>query len=342
MNLIRKFIVLICTVSIFAISCENAYKIDIPQWDYSDDEGDGVVEGDGLPDTSVPKEKTLLHPEDWVTNTVSEGISYHKFEKYDDVSKAYQIVNVLEVDLNNPGYTVKFSYSPSGSILSDVMKRNPTAIGGINGGYELEAIYVKVNNGVISEVKLNPGHLRYWKHEAAVFSDGVRRVGIIYGGSDGEKAIEVYKNLDAPDIIASAPMLVNNFDPMGERFVDASYTQEELEKLDYEDYRRHQGVRHPRTAYALTKDNDLLLITIDGRWPGKAEGMNAKEVTQFIVKHFNPQYAINMDGGGSTTMCVKGYGHAETNVVNYPTDGGTHDHTGERAVSTHLLILQAE
>ena len=93
------------------------------------------------------------------------------------------------------------------------------------------------------------------------------------------------------------------------------------------------------SGYALTEDNDLLLIAIDGRWPGKAEGMNAAEVTRFIVRYFNPQWAINMDGGGSTTLTIKGLGHPETNVVNYPTDGGTHDHTGERKVTTHLLVL---
>ena len=161
----------------------------------------------------------------------------------------------------------------------------------------------------------------------------------VYGGSDGEKAIEAYRNLEADNIIANAPMLVNDYDPMGERFVDGSYTEEQLSQFDYEDYRRHQGVRHPRTVYALTEDNDLLLIAIDGRWPGKAEGMNAAEVTRFIVRYFNPQWAINMDGGGSTTLTIKGLGHPETNVVNYPTDGGTHDHTGERKVTTHLLVL---
>lgn len=61
----------------------------------------------------------------------------------------------------------------------------------------------------------------------------------------------------------------------------------------------------------MTEDKDLLLVTIDGRWAGKAEGMSAKEVTLFLKKHFNPQYALNMDGGGSTTMYVKGKGAAK-------------------------------
>lgn len=342
MKTLSKFIILLVTLSVYSISCGNAYKIEIPHWDYTQDDNDDTTNGDGLPDPDVPKEETLLVPEQWQTEIVNDGVKYHHFERFDDITKGYQIVNVLEIDLNNPEYKIKFTYSNPSQTLSTVMKNNPTAIGGINGGYETDAIYIKVNNSIISEVSLPPNHLRFWKHEAAVFSDGGRRVGIVYAGKDGEKAIETYKNLEASNIIASAPMLVDNFDPKGESFVDGSYSMEELEQFDYEDYRRHQGVRHPRTVYALTRDNDLLLITIDGRWPGKAEGMNAAEVTKFIVKHFNPQYAINMDGGGSTTLCVKGFGHPETNVVNYPTDGGTHDHTGERSVTTHILVVPAE
>ncbi|WP_290396355.1 phosphodiester glycosidase family protein [uncultured Bacteroides sp.] len=68
--------------------------------------------------------------------------------------------------------------------------------------------------------------------------------------------------------------------------------------MDYEDKNRHRGVRHPRTAITLTEDWDLLLITVDGCRSGQSEGMNAKELTGFIVKYFSPQYALNMDGGG--------------------------------------------
>ena len=251
-------------------------------------------------------------------------------------------MNVLEVNLSDPRYSIKFAYADKGEINSNMVKNEPAAIAGINGGYEQEAIYIKINNAIISQVSLQPGHLRYWKHEACIFSEGERTVGILYGGKDGEKAIEAYNSLEASNIIASAPMLINDYDPIGEDFIGGTFTDEQLNQFDYEDYRRHQGVRHPRTVYALTEDNDLLLIAIDGRWSGTAEGMNAAEVTRFIAKYFNPQWAINMDGGGSTTLTVKGLGHPDTGVVNYPTDGGTHDHTGERSVSTHILVLYDE
>ena len=337
----KRFIALAGTALILAISCGNAYKIDIPHYDYEQEEEE--ISLPVTPDPDAPKVPTLNDPTGkWITEKLDNGLVLYTFRGYDDITEANQIVNVLEVNLSDPRYSIKFAYADKGEINSNMVKNEPAAIAGINGGYEQEAIYIKINNAIISQVSLQPGHLRYWKHEACIFSEGERTVGILYGGKDGEKAIEAYDRLEAGNIIASAPMLINDYEPIGEDFVGGTFTEDQLMQFDYEDYRRHQGVRHPRTVYALTEDNDLLLIAIDGRWSGTAEGMNAAEVTRFIVKYFNPQWAINMDGGGSTTLTVKGLGHPDTGVVNYPTDGGTHDHTGERSVSTHVLVLYDE
>ncbi|MDY4812003.1 MAG: phosphodiester glycosidase family protein [Muribaculaceae bacterium] len=46
----------------------------------------------------------------------------------------------------------------------------------------------------------------------------------------------------------------------------------------------------------------LRINQLNFRRKSKAEGMNARELTKFLVHYFNPQWALNMDGGGSTTM----------------------------------------
>ncbi|WP_195407612.1 phosphodiester glycosidase family protein [Bacteroides congonensis] len=291
------------------------------------------------PDVSpVAKVPTLLKDvqSEWKIDSIDDGFIYYNYERYDDVSNANQIINVLEVDLTSNKYNVQFTWHPSGDTLSHAAQLRG-AIGGVNGGYEPEAIYVRVNGSNLSEVTLPEGHLRYWKHDGAIYSDGKSDVGIMYGGPDGKVAIDRYKQHPAKFLLASAPTLIDNYKPLGETFA-GDYTTEEIAKFDYEDYRNHQGVRHPRTVVVLTEDKDLLLITIDGRWPGKSEGMNAKEVTLFLKKHFNPQYALNMDGGGSTTMYVKGKGAAKTDVVNYPTDNGVFNHYGQRKVGTHIIV----
>ena len=271
----RKILALTGTAIIFAISCGNAYKIDIPHYDYGTDEEE-EISLPVTPDPDAPKVPTLNDPTGkWQTEKLENGLVLYTFRGYDDVTEANQIVNVLEVNLSDPRYSIKFAYADKGEINSNMVKNEPAAIAGINGGYEQEAIYIKINNAIISQVSLQPGHLRYWKHEACIFSEGERTVGILYGGKDGEKAIEAYDRLEAENIIASAPMLINDYEPIGEDFVGGTFTEDQLMQFDYEDYRRHQGVRHPRTVYALTEDNDLLLIAIDGRWSGTAEGMNA-------------------------------------------------------------------
>ena len=93
--------------------------------------------------------------------------------------------------------------------------------------------------------------------------------------------------------------------------------------------------RHPRTVVAKTK-SDILFITIDGRHE-EASGMNLLELQDYLVS-LKTIDAINLDGGGSTTMYVDGkmsYG-----VVNCPSDNKKFDHLGERKVANAILILK--
>lgn len=287
----------------------------------------------------------LLYPSEWKSDTIADGVVYHNFEQYDGISQARQIVNVLEVFPDSP-YKLRFIKTQEPDSLSGEIARYRSAgediIGGINAAYELAAVYVRIGGRNVSEVSLPPGHLRFWKHEGAVmkFPDG--RVKLKFPSrTDGMKAIRYYRRSKATDILASAPMLIANYKLVGLTFLAPQYrgwTISQLETLDYENKNRHQGVRHPRTIVALTGSRHLLLITIDGRRAGISEGMSAAEATRFLERHFHPRYALNMDGGGSTTMCVKGHGQHATEVVNYPTDNKRYDHWGQRIVSTYLLL----
>ena len=60
----------------------------------------------------------------------------------------------------------------------------------------------------------------------------------------------------------------------------------------------------PRTGYGLSKDNHYLIImTIDGRMEGVSEGVSTYELGGWMLR-FGAETALNMDGGGSTTMVV--------------------------------------
>jgi len=85
--------------------------------------------------------------------------------------------------------------------------------------------------------------------------------------------------------------------------------------------------RHPRTAIAKLQSGKLLLLTVDGRQPGVSTGMSLNMLAQLLLE-FNALEAINLDGGGSTTMVVG------DKIVNKPSD-----QTGERPVSDAILIF---
>ena len=85
--------------------------------------------------------------------------------------------------------------------------------------------------------------------------------------------------------------------------------------------------RHPRTAIARLKDGRMLVATVDGRQPGVSAGMSLPELADLLLE-FGASEAINLDGGGSTTMVVNG------KLVNNPSD-----QTGERPVSDAILML---
>lgn len=241
---------------------------------------------------------------------------------------AQQFVNVLSLDMNCKDYELDFVVLDRGDSLSSVAIKQDAVVA-INGTYEWDASFVKADGKVFSEITLPSDHLRYWKHEGAVAYDG-KRVEIGYGDKSS------YLKNKMPDIFSSSPMLIDNYKPVGATFI-GDISNIDIRKLPSEDYRRHQGVRHPRTVVALTRSNRVLLITIDGRSENSA-GMSAKEVTEFLCEYFNPRYALNMDGGGSTTMYIKGSGESLTDVINYPTDNKRYDHYGQRRVSTHILV----
>ncbi|MFN3382800.1 MAG: phosphodiester glycosidase family protein, partial [Runella zeae] len=62
-------------------------------------------------------------------------------------------------------------------------------------------------------------------------------------------------------------------------------------------------------------------------------GVNLPELT-FLARQLGCRDALNLDGGGSTTMWI-----ADQGVVNYPSDNKKFDHEGERAVSNVLLAI---
>ncbi|TDD55884.1 metallophosphoesterase [Kribbella antibiotica] len=88
----------------------------------------------------------------------------------------------------------------------------------------------------------------------------------------------------------------------------------------------------PRTAIGFDADGSrMILLTVDGRATG-SRGLSLKEMGQLMIG-LGADDALNLDGGGSSTMLARTPGDAAPGVVNDPSDGG------ERVVPNGLGLV---
>lgn len=78
---------------------------------------------------------------------------------------------------------------------------------------------------------------------------------------------------------------------------------------------RFATIRHPRTALGLRKDGTLVILVADGRRE-HALGFTGPEMSEIFLRE-KVVDAINLDGGGSTTLFIE----AEGGIQNQPSDG---------------------
>lgn len=250
---------------------------------------------------------------EWETKRIAPGIHLRQtWFRGNSLFKSNQFISIVEV---KPRHQNKFSvgYEPKvKKITSDfaVRKQAIAAINGTffdvkNGG---SVDFIKANGQVINENRLEKDNKRARHQQAAlVIKDGQLHVEQWDGNSDWES------KLDGQDVMLTGPLLLHN-----DRQV----------KIDSNSF---SITRHPRSAIAVTENNRVLLITVDGR-DANSKGVSLFELNK-ILQWLHCKEGVNLDGGGSSTLWAKNEG-----VVNYPSDNGKWDHKGQRKVANVILV----
>lgn len=86
--------------------------------------------------------------------------------------------------------------------------------------------------------------------------------------------------------------------------------------------------RHPRTAMGYTSSNELVILAVEGRNPGKAEGVTLSQEAM-LLQSLGCVEALNLDGGGSSCLLINGKSTIRPS-----------DKEGQRAVPGVFLIQQ--
>lgn len=171
--------------------------------------------------------------------------------------------------------------------------------------------FIKSEGKIINENRLDKNDKRARHQQAAVvINNGKLNLKKWDGTSTWEQ------NLPEKDIMNSGPLLI--FDKQTEVLDTTAFTK----------------LRHPRSAIGIKPNGKIILLTVDGRQENSA-GMSLHELTK-VMKWLGCTSAINLDGGGSTTLWVKD--STANGVVNYPSDNKKWDHDGARKVANVILL----
>ncbi len=234
----------------------------------------------------------------WRSHEVGVGVTLRQ-RWFERLFGAPQSLSVLEI---RPGPRVRFDLeAPGRRLLTSVMGREHGALAAINGGFF-----------DIGNTGLSIGLLRL---DGALVVPADPQQGSV--GIDAEQRLQLAARPagDWPEVheaLGAGPLLLRQ----GEVVLAAA----------------KRDPRHPRSAIGLTADGRVLWLAIDGR-TAQATGMTLAETTK-VLQALGCTDALNLDGGGSTTLWVAGRG-----VCNFPCDNKRYDHAGERKVANALLVF---
>lgn len=195
------------------------------------------------------------------------------------------------------------------------------AYAAINGSYfDMDAgnpvCYLRIDGEQVGEntpAKTDSVNRKYYQYATLALRGGRARLAV----PDSNRLWE--NSLSDSNIMTAGPMLLRKGEMVPQR-----------------DDRTFVTNRHNRTALGLRPDGTTLLVVADGRFKHQAEGLTLSEL-ELVMRWLGCSDAINLDGGGSSTMYVQG--KPSGGVVNYPSDNRQHDHEGQRPVSNAILVL---
>ena len=224
---------------------------------------------------------------------------------------------VVEIPADSPR-RLAFAYDSATAPVSELATR-AGALAAVNGSYfDMDhgnpICFLRIDGQQLGEntpQRTDTANRKYYQYATLTLHDGHPLLRVPDSNRHHEELWE------CPDVMTAGPMLLREGRDVPQR-TDLSFVSH----------------RHNRTALGIRPDGTTLLVVADGRFRHQAEGFSLPEL-QRVMRWLGCTEAINLDGGGSSTLYVQGIGDG---VVNYPSDNRLHDHHGQRPVSNAIIV----
>ncbi|HVZ97905.1 MAG TPA: phosphodiester glycosidase family protein [Chitinophagaceae bacterium] len=272
----------------------------------------------------------------WEVIEVAHGITLKHYWFDSSLFGSSQNISILEVKLNAEN-RIDLAYDPKKLKPTSEFAQEKNAVAAMNGTFFNmkdggSEDYIRAGGKTINETLPAARGKRSFHQQAAITIDHNKIKIVRWDSTAGWE-----DHLRGKDIMVSGPLLIYRG-----------------KMLDWPAKAGFFG-RNPRSVLAIRK-HTLFLVAVDGR-NDKAAGMTIDELT-LLMHWLKMDNAINLDGGGSTTLWVKNYPYG--GVVNHPSDNHQWlhsdaykpgmdldnlpadtkrwDHNGERPVANAILI----
>jgi hypothetical protein len=233
-----------------------------------------------------------------------EGVTYQRQVRNQPRALIFHVVTV---DLTAPG--IGFLVSPSApngqSIKGEPLQNSADTVPGFLQRHRLQ---VAINGSFFFPHYVH-SPLSYYPH----VGDGASTMGVSISNGDrysnaeeGWAALCVIHNRDIRITEQDCPTNTQQGIAGDIQFVkDGQLYQDGLVILPDNDIKQM-----PRSAIAINKDTSKLwMVVVDGRQPGYSEGVTLPELGDFLIE-LGADRALNLDGGGSSTLAVDQQGQA--------------------------------
>jgi hypothetical protein len=280
--------------------------------------------GANPPDAAVPDVPCPAAIDTWCSQTIAPGARW-RARSYASLYCGAQRVNVLEIDLTRAGLSLQPVQS-GGPVYETVasMGERTNAAGGINGGFfcngaddictamppsptcdtSVCAGSDKSSTGICSE----PQALSLLQIGGQSISTNCSNVARTSLGIDATgRGVTVAQVMPGAmwsaqaSAIGAGPNLVS---PPPGGASGAGIVNVTDEGFNW------PCSLHARSAAGLDVNGRLLLVTFDGKHG--AAGVTLPQLAQYLVSELNMREALNLDGGGSTSLYVRGRGQVNT------------------------------
>ncbi|HPH52708.1 MAG TPA: phosphodiester glycosidase family protein [Bacteroidales bacterium] len=253
-----------------------------------------------------------------VANAEKDGIIFNNYLFEGNLFNSNQCISVLEIPA---AFHFDVVIAPEGTLVgTSTLAADLNAIAALNGSFFNMrtpyggVTYTRVEGTTISDNNKDVP-TPFWSR--SIRQNGA--VAILYGDLYIVKADQLKnweKYIFAEDVLTSGPILM----------VDGELEPQAPDKFNTN--------RHPRTAVGKRSNGTVVFVVVDGRLP-EAAGVSTTELS-LIMSWLGCRDALNLDGGGSSTMVFDG------NIVNHPSDNKKFDHQGERVVANAILVQSLE